>query len=694
MSTLSPYRPSRFALLSGACWALVFGVAFSVLSLDADAMSLGRSRGAALLGRPLDVSVQLTLDPNDPPPSASCFSADVFYGDSQVGAQSLSISPQRSSASEMTLHVRSSAPINEAFVTVYLKASCGLQTVSRKYVLLSDSPSEPALPNADAALQTLPSSSTRVPAKVSDASANAETDLAFKPSVREARRVAREARQREAALAAANTPTPLPVQSVVKKRQKSLVASTPTPRLRLDLLDFSPGKDLGLRASTELLTVPATDPKARELAAAVWRAINASPEDILRDGARLQTIESDVRKMAALTQQQTQELGALKTDLAKAQQQRYANPFVYALGAISLASLAFAGWAWQRSRRRVGEPWWGNVQRYSDSTGNSSRIGAAKPSKMNTQEGGSSIGTTKKAAVLPERSSGFGVFSPMVTQPVTPLHDSANATASSAFGAHSDFSAGVAAGSRTVNAEELFDIQQQADFFMSLGQYTQAIDILQNHISDNVETSAVAYLDLFDIYHKIDQRAEFADLRESFNRVFNAQVPEFDLYGGHNSRGLEDYPNAIGRIQELWPNEKVLEVIEQSIFRKPDRDNQPFDLLAYRELMLLYAVAKEVSERTSVSGELAVDFEIPPEPSASLPSAGLSMTELQPLSTTVIDPLGTEQDGFDIDLELFAPSEPAAPVPAKKSADDNLIDFDMATERGFRPSQGAKLSKY
>jgi tetratricopeptide (TPR) repeat protein len=692
MSTLSPYCPSRFALLSGACWALVFGVVFSVLSVDADAMSLGRSRGAALLGRPLDVSVQLTLDPNDPPPSASCFSADVFYGDSQVGAQSLSISPKRSAANEMTLHVRSSAPINEAFVTVYVKASCGLQTVSRKYVLLSDSPSEPALSNADAALQATPSSSIRVPAKASDAGANSETALAFKPSVREARRVAREARQREAALAAANAPVPVP--SVVKKRDKSFVASTSSPRLQLDLLDLSPGKDLGLRASTELLTVPTTDPKAREQAAAMWRAINASPEDILRDGARLQTIESDVRKMAALTQQQTQELGVLKTDLAKAQQQRYANPFVYALGAISLASLAFAAWAWHRSRRRVGEPWWGNVQRYSDSSGYSTRSGAARPSKMNTQEGGSSIGTTKKAAVLPERSSGFGVFSPMVTQPVMPLHETANTAASNAFGAQSDFAAGAAAGSRTVNAEELFDIQQQADFFMSLGQYTQAIDILQNHISDNVETSAVAYLDLFDIYHKIDQRAEFADLRESFNRVFNAQVPEFDLYGGHSSRGLEDYPNAIERIQELWPNEKVLEVIEQSIFRKPDRDNQPFDLLAYRELMLLYAVAKEVSERTSLSGDLTVDFEISPEPSASLPAAGL-MTELQPLSATLAAPLDTEQDNLDIDLELFAPVKPAVPVPAKKPVDDNnLIDFDMATERGFRPSQGAKLSKY
>jgi hypothetical protein len=180
----------------------------------------------------------------------------------------------------------------------------------------------------------------------------------------------------------------------------------------------------------------------------------------------------------------------------------------------------------------------------------------------------------------------------------------------------------------------------------------------------------------------------------------------------------------------LWPNVKVLEVIEESIFRKPDRDNQPFDLLAYRELMLLYAVAKDVCENEGDVGEMRVDFDMtqPPDISFSLdddhsaagalqPARGrYSATELQPLSTAVVPPLGanaalqseasddweealkklplvSKHIGVDIELDLFEESPAAAPQasPAAAPKEDNSIDFDAATSRDFRPSRPSKL---
>jgi hypothetical protein len=90
---------------------------------------------------------------------------------------------------------------------------------------------------------------------------------------------------------------------------------------------------------------------------------------------------------------------------------------------------------------------------------------------------------------------------------------------------YSDFANSNFASSRLVSTEELFDIQEQADFFMSLDQPEQAIAVLKNHITDNVETSALAYMDLFDIYHRTNREADYQELREEFNRVFNAQVP-------------------------------------------------------------------------------------------------------------------------------------------------------------------------
>ena len=48
------------------------------------------------------------------------------------------------------------------------------------------------------------------------------------------------------------------------------------------------------------------------------------------------------------------------------------------------------------------------------------------------------------------------------------------------------------------------------------------------------------------------------------------------------------------RIVALWPTPKVLEVIEESTFRKPDSKSEVFSLAAYRELLLLHAIAKQV----------------------------------------------------------------------------------------------------
>jgi hypothetical protein len=238
---------------------------------------------------------------------------------------------------------------------------------------------------------------------------------------------------------------------------------------------------------------------------------------------------------------------------------------------------------------------------------------------------------------------------------------------------------------RPVNAEELFDIQQQADFFMSLGQHSQAIDILQNHISDSVGTSALAYLDLFDIYHKIGQREDFDVLRDEFNRVFNAQVPEFDQYG-MSSRGLEDYESAMQRIQALWPSSKVLDVIEESIFRMPELDAKPFDLEAYRELMLLYAIAKEVSIDDGDSGQSLVDFDLPIDDTSVFDR---TMPGITPAALGVV-PSGYQ--ALDVDLDIFGDDHEVAKAAVKPAGPaSGFINFELLEPIDFSKSKNSKL---
>jgi hypothetical protein len=742
--------------------ALALSLVLQAWSPDVDAMSLGRSRGAALLGRGLDITVLASLEPKDETPDANCFSAEVFYGETRIGAQNVSISQTRSSPTELALRVRASSIIDEPFVTVYVRAACGL-SVSRRYVLLADSPSEPAAPLpsppmanvAPASAAAVTAAPTAVPAP---APITFSADVAAKRKAREERRAALRAK---ATTDTATAAKPEPIEPRVERKNKTSLAAAPdkaaAPRLKLDLLDLAGGYEPTLRTSGELLSQPTTDMQVRAQAAAMWRTINSSPEDLLRDGERLKAIETDVRAMSELTRQQGKELAVLRTELGQAQSARYANPLVYALAALSLAALGFGLWMWRR-RAVATTPWWGNASRYDKNHGKnfdkepgSARTDADLPAahaprhapthapiyarssapdfaQQPVPSTAAELSVVPSGPFAPSRNglnSGFGVslggsLPGLAAQtPARRLAATMGATGTAAL--QSDFGTLVAT-PRPVNAEELFDIQQQADFFMSLGQHSQAIDILQNHISDSVGTSALAYLDLFDIYHTIGQREDFDALRDEFNRVFNGQVPEFDRYG-MSSRGLEDYENAIQRIQALWPTSKVLDVIEESIFRMPELDAKPFDLLAYRELMLLYAIAKDVTLDEDASGDALVDFDLPidegedfsglgtPPTTATVPaSTHMHLpTKVLPLSskldaTSVYDrtlpgitpaELGvvlSDSQFLDIDLDIFGDDREVAKAASKSGGPTSgFINFEMVEPIDFSKSKNSKL---
>ena len=54
-------------------WQIVAGIALLVTSSVVSALSLGRVRGTALLGRSLDLSIQSTIEPGEALPEASCY---------------------------------------------------------------------------------------------------------------------------------------------------------------------------------------------------------------------------------------------------------------------------------------------------------------------------------------------------------------------------------------------------------------------------------------------------------------------------------------------------------------------------------------------------------------------------------------------------------------------------------------------
>ena len=642
-----------------------------LFAMDSMALSLGRHRGVAIIGRPLDVSVQATLDAQDDPANI-CLEADVFFADRRLGGSGVRVSSEKagSSSQDMLIRIRASALIDEPVVMVYLRAGC-LQKTEKRYVLLADLVSE-----ADTPLITLsgtgagtagatprsPFVSSSPQAVGGSSAVNTPVFAGPSPAKPSAAGSVRPLRSRPAT-AASTGPAAADVVKVmpettalaaksgnpdantVRQRVKGASTSDKTrARLKLEPLDLTIDRDPVLKSSPQLLSVPAATDQERSVAAALWRALTAQPQDILRDAERLQTLEGAVRNLQVQSQKNQLALTELNAQLQQARSERYANLFVYALFVLLLAAIAAIAYLWrQRGLLRITQdnelPWWrknkSSEKGWADSAQDelSSKFpNPAAPQNKSLKKKKNAIGAALDLDLdLGVDESGFSESKHFSG------HGRTDPLSSLPSRDRSDFALSMTHMARAVKAEELFDVQQQADFFVSLGQHEQAIEVLRNHIADHAQTSALVYLDLVSLYHQLNRKADYEALREDFNELFNATIPSFDLYSD-SSPGLESYQTALSRIEALWPSPKVLDVIEESIFRKPDTDGEVFDLGAYRELLLLYAVAKEIISPEANRNPSLLKFDLPHslQDDVNVKTTKFLSTAIQPLSASVI----------------------------------------------------------
>ncbi len=676
-------------------------------ALGSYAATLGRHSGAAVIGRPLDIRVQALLGPAEEV-SSICAQADVFYGDTQVSPGAVRVSTQKSAPdAEASVRVQSSVPVDEPIVTVYVRAGCNTP-FSRRYVLLADPLTEPQTsptpaPAAAAAAvppvapvssalpaRALPPAGTIAPATGADSQTDTRPPMPGD---------ARNAVSATASKPPAATKPAAARPSAVKPARPASVVKRPAepaaPRLELDPVDLNLNldRDPVLKLSQSLLSEPTTSDEERAAAASLWKAINASPEDILRDAQKLSVLEAEAK---GLREQEAINKAALQEMQGRLDQTRYLTWLVYGLGALLLLS-AVAGWLLWRRRGAAGDAdkasraWW-----------------TAAAAEKELEGGPLAMPNGKAGAEALDLDLNLDVGRESSLDSMRSLHGDSDlgpdSTPAVLLGADKrEFGSSQTPVSRSVATEELFDVQQQADFFVSLGENEQAIQVLRNHLIESQEPSALAYLDLFKLYHKLNRPADYEQLRGEFNRKFNADAPPFEQYSDE-SQGLEAYETAFGRIQALWPQPRVLDVIEKSIFREPgDVETEMFDLEAYRELLLLYAIAKDMIRRDVADSNAREDFQhtaIKPLKAAgnkmlasAVAAEAVSARETRPLDTT---PHASPRLGLDVDLDelseisAFEASLPEVPVPVEPSAKPvgrpgaepdidmgNLIDFEM-----------------
>lgn len=654
-------------------------------ALGSAAATLGRQSGAAVIGRPLDVRVQIVLAPGEEM-GALCLAADVNYGDTLLPAGVVTVTAQRTAPdAEASVRVQAARTIDEPIVVVNVRAGCNAP-FSRRYVFLADPVTEvqTASPQPVARPESALAPPDAAPAAGAAAvSGMASADVPVEPRAR--LRIAPPA-ARQGTVAQASTP------SVVRRRP---VAPVPlaAPRLQLDPVDIglSIERDPTLRLSMSLLSEPTDSEQTRAAAGRLWKAINASAEDILRDAQKLSVLEAEAQGLRDEEERSKATIAQLNASLERS---RYMDWLVYLLAALLLMAVTALVLIWRRkSVTHVSEAstaWWSEASRAEMANKASVRAAPAK-------EGGADMALDFDLGV----DSGFGgprQGEEWISRTRARESDSIPSVPGRD---RRDFSASAIGGSRSVATEELFDVQQQADFFVSLGEDEQAIQVLLNHLAESHEPSPLAYLDLFKLYHRLDRRDDYERLRTEFNEVFNAGAPPFDQYSDR-SRGLETYETAFSRIQALWGEPRVLDVIEHSIFREAGAaEGEVFDLEAYRELLLLHAVAKEVVKRDTADAA-AANFQHtkvqPLNAAGPAPKAGLGMGIERNTEPMEAMPPASPRLGLDIDLtELVAYSEfeaslpdvsrPVEPTAAAKPGSpqdssgsgpmSNLIDFEV-----------------
>jgi hypothetical protein len=671
-------------------------------------LGFGRPVTRAILGETFNVTVPVRLESSEEI-ADDCLAADVFFGDDKVAAQAVTVALLPGQGTDRTVRVSTTSLINEPVVTLYLAAGCKAK-VTRKFVAFADPPMSYAAPvvSEPAPTPAPVASAARVAPRSGLSATPVPGDSVGQPQSRSERRAA--ARQRAASATSESTApvgvaakTPPAVREAGPARSKDRAALSarldPRPakapaegaRLVLDPVEVDAVVAPALTMSSSMGAVVDLDsPEARDrraAAAALWAAMNASPEQLARDRQRMQELEQRLAKLQQDATAAREQVLAMESRVREAEGARLGHPLVMGLGgAVLLLGGALGFVIWRQRKLDAQAAWWNE----------GSNDGTPPADGGEASEVDLSASSAGLAEPVLDRTAAEFVPVVVPTQPsVDPGADQGNrATAA----APRVMPAGMVPAKtptppviqrpsliksesqeavREITVEELIDLEQQAEFFVVLGQDDAAIELLESHVHNTSGASPLPYLKLLEIYQRLGRRGEYEQVQEEFNGRFNAYAPSWDadLQHGH---ALEDYPGVIERLQQLWSQPaQAMEVLEKSLTR-PDDTVETFDLPAYRELLFLYAVARDLSERDA---QERAPVDLLQQEASNLMSGGAEVVDsvassFEPLMAT--RPVKASPDvrpSLSIDLSLDDPASGHVPLADEVSVHIDLPDM-------------------
>ncbi len=595
----------------------------------ASALGFGSGTSPTTLGQHLNFAASVILDV-DETISRDCVFADVVAGDAQVAPRNVrAVLEATRDPTQRIVRVTTSVVIDEPVVTIEVSVGCGSR-ISRRFVAFIDPPS---LQLAEAgASETMPLPSQGVDgqtatladvARQADASRRPGASVAPEndgdPPASRARPAPRGPERIAVASAASVAPArPRHTHAAAKPARAStrtaLVAPPRRagPRLRLEapgLLAATPPPPAASAASAVAalpnVVVPVALPVLPAQAAmalvtpSATAASDATTEAQQRE--RIQTLEAGLASVRAGAQATQQTIGELQARLRQAEGARYRNALVYVLIGTTLLGIlvAIALW-WLRPRQRQRARWFDAQASQQARAGRTEKrpvppppLAPSIPAPATGDSGhnwsehpANALPSTRPAAI-----GGLDVTT--VLGPELPRPDfEANS--------HRGVAVSVRNNSGELSMEELIDLEQQAEFFVVLGQDEAAISLLDGYVQGGGK-SPLPYLQLLEIHQRRGEQPAYDRVRKTFNGRFNAHAPDWssDL---HLGRALDAYPQTVARLQSLWTTPlSAMTALDNLLFRRQAAE-ETFDFPAYSELLFLYSIARELS------GNVETDF--------------------------------------------------------------------------------------
>ncbi|WP_223009156.1 hypothetical protein [Paenacidovorax monticola] len=251
-----------------------------------------------------------------------------------------------------------------------------------------------------------------------------------------------------------------------------------------------------LRSANELAALPAQTPASdRAQAAAAWKALNPDAKEGAQDQERVRELEAQVTAMKAQVTKERAGVTDLRQRLESIEADRYPSTVVYVLAlALALAAGVLA-WMWSRMQRdhAKAEQAWRDSVALTSALDKEAHEHALVPHPLDSWADEDStlppdeplppapvsapVPKPAPRAVLADVAPGAERRGPATVPAPAPLPPQPATQATPVRSVH------------IVNPEELFDILQQAEFFISVGEHDQAIGVLRKHIADRGETS-------------------------------------------------------------------------------------------------------------------------------------------------------------------------------------------------------------